>query len=90
MGRDGRCHFPRAWLREGENYLAKEEQRGLFRGTRVTLLKRGRLLDGACPRGDPCDRSAKPHLSHSFLIHTHRLDGVIVQSTQDLAHGSHT
>lgn len=47
MGRDSRCHFPRVWLRrEEENYLAKEEQRGLFRGTRVTLLKRKRLLDG--------------------------------------------
>lgn len=58
VGRDGKCNFPRAWLRrESEKYLAKEEQRGLFRGTRVTLLKRKRLLDGAYPRGDLCDRS---------------------------------
>lgn len=51
MVRDVRYHFPRAWLRrEGENYLAKDEVRGLFRGSRVTLLERERRLDGACLR----------------------------------------
>lgn len=51
MLRDVRYHFPRAWLRrEGENYLAKDELRGLFRGSRVILLERERRLDGACFR----------------------------------------
>lgn len=49
MVRDVRYHFPRAWLRrEGENYLAKDELRALFRGSRVILLERERRLDGAC------------------------------------------